>query len=80
MNQQANPIPKRGERNIYCPFYGECLDHAVKYSWQSWNCAHCAHNKKRSLPQWEYEMHGTEFGYDVPATVFLATEKRLFDQ
>jgi hypothetical protein len=80
MDQQANPIPKRGDRNLYCPFYSACLDYAVKYSWPSWNCSQCVHNKERALPEGECEMHSSEPGYDVPATVFLVTEKGLFDQ
>lgn len=79
MDQQANPTPKRGDRNIYCPFYSECLDYAVEYSWQSWNCSHCAHNETRALPEWECEMHSNEPGDDMPSPVFLVTQKGLFD-
>ena len=39
MEPRANPIPKRGERNICCPFYNDCLDQAVEGSWQSWDCS-----------------------------------------
>jgi hypothetical protein len=44
MDRKAKPIPKTGERNIYCPYYGSCLDYAVDHSWESCNCSVCGHN------------------------------------
>ena len=51
MEPRANPIPKRGERNICCPFYNDCLDQAVEGSWQSWDCS-----------QWLIKVKGSALG------------------
>lgn len=29
------------QRNLYCRFYDQCLDHAVKKGWEGWTCAQC---------------------------------------
>ena len=41
MGTLMNPVHKLGEKNIYCPHYRTCLDHAVKNSWDSWICDNC---------------------------------------
>ncbi len=38
-----NPIYKKGERNIFCPHYSNCLDHAIHKSWEFWACFECRH-------------------------------------
>jgi hypothetical protein len=38
-----NPTPRRGERNIFCPFYSGCLDTAIIKQWPYWTCVHCEH-------------------------------------
>ncbi len=43
MEPMLNPIHKLGDRNLYCPHYGECLDHAVDHRWSSWDCSECLH-------------------------------------
>jgi hypothetical protein len=54
MNPKANPIAKHGERNIYCPYYDDCLDHAVKYCWEFWNCSTCPYKLiERSTAEYE---------------------------
>jgi hypothetical protein len=30
------------ERFIYCSLYDECLDHAIKSGWPSWECGECS--------------------------------------
>lgn len=41
MRMKANPINQYGERNVFCPLYNNCLDHAVKCAWPTWECSHC---------------------------------------
>ena len=78
MDQKANPIPKRGERNIYCPFYNDCLDYAVKHSWQTWDCSQCPHKLiKKSIT--EYQLNNTDSFYDLPSNVRLGIWKDAFD-
>lgn len=41
MDAKANPVPEKGERNVFCPFYSDCLDLAVEHKWDSWHCFRC---------------------------------------
>jgi len=41
MNKVCNPLQRMGERNVFCPLYNGCLNHAVKESWQYWTCGDC---------------------------------------
>ena len=43
LNTERNPIQRQGNRNIFCPLYRECLDDAIKGSWQDWDCGDCPH-------------------------------------
>ena len=50
MELSINPVHSFGERNIYCPHYCICLDHAVINSWDSWECDNCVYKDiKESL-------------------------------
>jgi len=60
MDQQARPISKLGERNIYCPHYRDCLDNAVECSWPSWNCSLCPHKAMQAMPECEFEIINNE--------------------
>ena len=41
MGAEPKPRAKRGDRNVFCKNYNECLDHAIDQSWLSWNCERC---------------------------------------
>jgi hypothetical protein len=43
MEPSINPVQSFGEKNIYCPHYRGCLDHAAKNSWDSWECENCGY-------------------------------------
>jgi len=40
-----NPVFKKGDRNLFCPYYCECLDFAILKSWEFWACFDCKHKK-----------------------------------
>ena len=44
MNPTCNPIPRQGVRNLFCPYYSECLDYVIEMSWDDWDCGDC-HNR-----------------------------------
>jgi hypothetical protein len=80
MDRKANPIPKPGERNVCCPFYNDCLDCALKGSWQTWNCAQCPHKLMRqSITEWEYQINDTYPCYDLPPNMRLRILKDAFN-
>lgn len=41
MSMERRPIHKKGTRNVFCPHYGRCLDHAVRAAWTGWDCRQC---------------------------------------
>jgi len=80
MEPKANPIRKRGERNIYCPFYNDCLDYAIKWSWKSWSCSQCPHKlTKQSITAYEWGVTDPEPYYDLPAHVIRERAKDSSD-
>ena len=39
----VNPLPSRkGERNLYCPYYDDCLSLAIKGNWLGFSCTECS--------------------------------------
>jgi hypothetical protein len=41
MTNDCNPTQRRGDRNLFCSNYNNCLDKAIARSWHSWNCHKC---------------------------------------
>ena len=70
MNPKANPLPKTGYRNTYCPFYGGCLDYAVDHSWQAWDCSYCQHKEVQpSITEWDYVLNDPVSYYELPLDI-----------
>ena len=44
-----NPVHTKGNRNVFCPFYKDCLNHAAKHYWGYWACLECRHKQKYNL-------------------------------
>ncbi|MGD9082537.1 MAG: hypothetical protein PVJ50_06795 [Desulfobacterales bacterium] len=49
MNHNENPVHTKGDKNVFCPYYGNCLDYAVELQWQYWTCLHCQHKQKETF-------------------------------
>jgi len=45
MRKCRKPVHTKGYKNIFCPYYGNCLDHASKKHWGYWTCQHCQHKR-----------------------------------
>ena len=45
MGHNQNPVYAKGDRNVLCPYYRNCLDSAVKLQWEYWACLDCRHKK-----------------------------------
>ena len=43
MKKNKKPVHAKGYRNIFCPYYRKCLDHASKRHWEYWTCLHCSY-------------------------------------
>lgn len=68
MNVSCNPRMHRGDRNVFCPYYGDCLDHAIREAWDSWDCACCENrNDQRAKPDFPWSENHTVAYYELPA-------------
>jgi hypothetical protein len=66
MNRACKPLQRKGERNVFCPFYKGCLDHAVRHSWPYWDCGDCQYKlDQRARPEMKLMVgHSVEY-YDL---------------
>jgi hypothetical protein len=72
MSQNRNPLHKRGSRNVFCPYYRNCLDHAANNHWQSWACFSCQHEKdKEPSPQGPLPSYDTIPYYQVSPEIYF---------
>jgi hypothetical protein len=62
---EACAEPRRGdERNVFCAYYRECLDHAVRAGWDDWTCERCAlKDSKGAVP------HARDFATSRPRSL-----------
>lgn len=58
---KPNPVNRTGDRNLYCPYYEGCLDHAVESRWQYWNCSECSHKQRQQ------SISGVQTAHDPPS-------------
>ena len=69
MNAKPNPVCKQGDRNIYCFFYGDCLDHAVDHRWRGWNCSECSHRFTQQAPSAVQTVNDSNIYYELSPTL-----------
>lgn len=36
-------------RNVFCRYYGDCLDHAIRKRWPGFSCRHCGSYEQEML-------------------------------
>jgi hypothetical protein len=70
MEPNSNPLHKRGNRNIFCPHYEVCLDHAVERRWRYWNCSECPHKLKKQPLMDMPAMRDANPVYRLPARIY----------
>lgn len=49
MIENPNPIEVKGERNVFCPHYRDCLNYASKNYWEYWACQDCPYNNETEV-------------------------------
>jgi hypothetical protein len=79
MALRGNPVPRSGERNIYCSFYGDCLDYAVSSLWQCWSC-HLCPLMQRSYEPSRYDLAAAdpEPHYSLPMQIMKGIDRDTF--
>jgi hypothetical protein len=70
MEHSTNPIHRLGNKNIHCPYYEECLDHAVERRWKYWSCSKCSHKATRQKLSEVPTAHDPGDYYHVPSRIF----------
>ncbi len=66
MKETPSPVRKKGERNIYCPKYGDCLDHAVAHRWRYWDCSECSFKLIQEATQAVMTVNESNILYELP--------------
>jgi hypothetical protein len=46
-----DPYERQGERNVFCPFYSQCLDIVIEKGWNGWSCSECEHSSRVEKPE-----------------------------
>lgn len=62
---KPNPINRLGTKNILCPYYRNCLDHAVSRFWQFWDCSECTHKAEQESLGLGRSVHDPNLEYDL---------------
>jgi hypothetical protein len=67
MKAKPKPIVGCGPRNFFCPFYGDCLDNAVKNSWPDWECGDCRYKTtQEGRPESHFTASNVVDFYELP--------------
>jgi len=66
LNHGCSPVRKRGDRNVFCPHYGQCLDFVVEKGWEDWDCRKCIHyDNKLGRPEDQRYVNYSVSYYDI---------------
>jgi hypothetical protein len=79
MKPQPNPICKRGKRNIYCPLYSHCLDHAINHVWEHWSCSQCSYREIKAFDEAGYGAEGHFLDYELPPRIIKNVKRNESD-
>jgi len=75
MTESCNPIYIKGKRNIFCPLYRECLDHASKNHWEYWACNDCENRQiTEAVSDVFLSTQHNDLPYALSPTLFLKTK------
>ena len=72
MQANSNPVNATGKKNVFCPYYKECLTYACKKYWKYWSCLDCEHKQRRRtitgnlMPQQSPDLY-----YTISPSLFL---------
>jgi hypothetical protein len=71
MNPKCNPVHKKGNRNVLCPYYIDCLDYAIEKSWAYWGCADCQHRLTQGAgAEIQLTVDDSIAYYDLPLEIY----------
>ncbi len=45
MRKRCTPHQQKGERNLFCDHYSDCLDYVIQKGWPDWDCTRCVYKR-----------------------------------
>jgi hypothetical protein len=67
-----NPSHNKGDRNIFCPHYCNCLDFAINKAWDSWACFECRlKENKQFVEEFPYTNNDSVLYYPLPHDIYM---------
>jgi hypothetical protein len=70
MKPQYNPVHKRAERNVFCPYYANCLDYAIEEAWEYWGCCDCSQRfNQAGRPEFRFTVSDETEYFDLPVEI-----------
>ncbi len=69
MKSRLNPSYKRGERNLFCTHYGDCLDQAVFGKWRYWSCGQCSYKFIQESRDMVQTVNDSNIYYELPSVL-----------
>ena len=70
MSKYKKPLQSKGYRNVFCPYYRNCLDHASKRHWECWTCLRCRHkNMQESIAGETVSPESADLYYSISPSV-----------
>ncbi len=71
-SNHPNPTYKKGERNLFCGNYCQCLDFAITKSWDYWACVDCKFRKDQQyMEDHPYTNSDTVLYHTLPPEIYL---------
>lgn len=71
-SNHPNPCHKRGERNIFCPHYCNCLDYAINKTWDYWACFECRFIESRQyVEELPFTNSESVLYYSIPHDIYM---------
>lgn len=71
MALRTNPICEKGRRNVFCPYYRDCLNLASKQNWHYWSCRKCGYiHEAQPISIIMYPPHNTDPHYSLSPTLY----------
>ena len=69
---RGKPVRRTGDRNIFCPHYGECLDYVVANGWRDWDCSDCEYRTtEESILDMPMRTSEAFPYYELPLEIYL---------
>ena len=69
MKSELNPSSKRGERNLFCTHYSDCLDHVVSWKWHHWSCGECSNKFIEETRDMVQTVNDSNIYYELPSVL-----------